>query len=247
MKYMLSKNKHAKEMLDVMLKELDANYWVNVQYENWIEPFVGGANFIDKVPKVFSNIIGADINRHLIAMFNMLHKGWTPPENVTEEEYQALKRDSLLLLPENHEAMIGFVGIGCSYSGKWFGGYARGNDKNGKPRNYAKESHDNLMKQRENLHVKFIHSDYKALTLPINGRSIIYCDPPYQGTTKYKNGIDYNDFWKWCDMQTERGNKVFVSEYNAPEGWRCIWEKKVNNSLTKETGSKQGIEKLFTK
>ena len=45
MKYMGSKNKHAREMLDIMLKELDTNYWVNVQYENWIEPFVGGANW----------------------------------------------------------------------------------------------------------------------------------------------------------------------------------------------------------
>lgn len=247
MKYMGSKNKHAKEMLGVMLKDIDANYWVNVQYQNWIEPFVGGANFIDKVPAVFGNIIGADINRHLIAMFKMLKNGWIPPQYVTEEEYNALKLDSNLLLPENHEAMIGFVGIGCSYSGKWFGGYARGNDKNGKPRNYAKESHDNLMKQKPNLiNVKFLHSDYRALTLPIT-RSIIYCDPPYQDTTKYKGKIEHNEFWKWCDYQVAIGNKVFVSEYNAPEGWRCIWQKKVNNSLTKQTGSKQGIEKLFTK
>jgi DNA adenine methylase len=36
-----------------------------------------------------------------------------------------------------------------------------------------------------------------------------------------------------------------VSEYNAPEDFECLWSKEVNNSLTKDTGSKKGIEKLF--
>jgi hypothetical protein len=29
------------------------------------------------------------------------------------------------------------------------------------------------------------------------------------------------------------------------DGFECIWSKEVNNSLTKDTGSKKGVEKLF--
>jgi DNA adenine methylase len=48
---------------------------------------------------------------------------------------------------------------------------------------------------------------------------IIYCDPPYEGTTQYSKKLvgdfDTNEFWsimrKWSN-----NNKVFISEYNAP-------------------------------
>ena len=39
---------------------------------------------------------------------------------------------------------------------------------------------------------------------------------------------------------------MFVSEYQMPEDFICVWSKEVNSSLTKETGSKKGVEKLFT-
>lgn len=247
MKYVGSKNRHAKEIWEAISKEVGSI--LSSKYENYVEPFVGGANMIDKVPKLlFAGVYGADVNEHLIELLKAVQEGWLPPETMTEEEYQGLKRDSKLPMPKNHMAMIAFAGIGCSYSGKWFGGYARGNDANGVPRNYAKESRDNLLKQASNLKgITFIHSSYEALTLPINGASIIYCDPPYMNTTRYAEKIEHDRFWQWCDMQIERGHKVFVSEYNAPEGWRCIWSKEVNNSLTKDTGCKQGVEKLFTK
>lgn len=41
------------------------------------------------------------------------------------------------------------------------------------------------------------------------------------------------------------GHKVFVSEYTAPDDFVCVWSKQVNNSLTKDTGSKKGVECLF--
>lgn len=236
-----SKARHAKEILNAIMEHLP---YPNSRY-NWVEPFVGGANMIDKVSKN-ANRYGNDINHFVIAMFNQIQKGWIPPDNVTEDEYKGLMRDSKLSnLPETHMAMIGFVGIGCSYSGKFFGGYARGNDNNGNQRNYCLESKKNLLKQNiENIN--FTCGDYRNMEIP-ECDTIIYCDPPYAGTTKYKDGFCHDTFWKWCDEQVVKGHKVFVSEYNAPEGWKCIWEKQVNNSLTKDTGSKKGIEKLFTK
>ena len=56
MKYMGSKNRIAKYILPIMLAERKPDQWC-------VEPFVGGANMIDKVQ---GKRIGADINPYLI-------------------------------------------------------------------------------------------------------------------------------------------------------------------------------------
>lgn len=231
MKYMGSKARHAKEMLPIILADRKPGQW-------YVEPFVGGANMIDKVngPR-----IGNDTHPHLIALLKAVSDGWVPPTVVSEDEYRLANASRTV------DAITGFIGFGCSYSGKWFGGYARGNDTNGAPRNYAAESSRNLMKQAKRLHgVQFHCGSYAELNIPPN--SIIYCDPPYAGTTKYATGeFDHAAFWKWCDQRYEEGHTIFVSEYNAPDHWKCVWSKGVNNTLTKDTGSKKGIERLFSR
>jgi len=229
MKYMGSKNRHAKELLPIILKDRKPRQF-------YVEPFVGGANMIDKVD---GDRIGADVHPHLICLLDAVANGWIPPENVTEEEYKKAQKERFI------DALTGFVGFGASYSGKWFGGYARGNNTNGTPRNYAAESRRNLLEQASKINgVVFVCSPYDQLPIPPN--SIIYCDPPYEGTTKYATGgFDHAKFWRWCHDKVAEGHQLFVSEYNAPDDWLCVWEKRVNNTLTKDTGSKQGIEKLF--
>ena len=56
MQYMGSKNRIAKDILPIMLKDRREN-----QY--WVEPFVGGGNMIDKVDGLR---IGADFNKYVI-------------------------------------------------------------------------------------------------------------------------------------------------------------------------------------
>ncbi len=112
-------------------------------------------------------------------------------------------------------------------------------------RTQSRRAFESIQKQAKVLNgVIFVHSDYRFLDLPAN--AIIYCDPPYEGTTKYATGgFDHKAFWQWCREKVSEGHKVFVSEYNAPNDFVCVWEKKVNNTLVKDSGSKQGIEKLF--
>lgn len=226
-----SKARHAKELLPIILADRKPGQW-------YVEPFVGGANMIDKVD---GNRIGNDAHPHLIAMWRAVSEGWFPPENVSEQEYKDAKR----ILDVS--ARTAFIGFGCSYSGKWFGGYARGNDVAGNARNYAAESARNILNQAQSLAgVDFRNGSYADLDIPDN--SIIYCDPPYAGTTKYStDAFDHDAFWLWCDKMHDEGHKVFVSEYNAPDHWECVWQKEVNNTLVKDTGSKKGVEKLFTR
>ena len=162
MKYMGSKNRFAKELLPIILKDRTPNQW-------YIEPMVGGANIIDKVE---GNRLGSDFNEYLTEMWLALTDGWTPKEHYTKDEYIDIKNNK-----ENYpKYLVGYVGVNCSYSGKWFGGYAGVTQTKGGVRDYQKEAFKNVTKQLKNLRdVIFKYSDYKNLTIPDN--SIIYCDP----------------------------------------------------------------------
>ena len=222
-----SKNRIAKHLLPIMLE--------NRNGRTWIEPFVGGANMIDKVE---GKRIGSDFNEYVISLFTGMQNGFIPPNEVNEEEYKQARLNRVVT------PLVSFIGFGCSYSGKWFGGYARGNTSKGQPRNYCLESKKNILKQAGNLKgVQFIHSRYQDLEIPPN--SLIYCDPPYEGTTKYKDGFSHTEFWEWCRQKTKEGHQVFISEYNAPKDFKSIYSKEVNSSLTKDTGSKKANEQLF--
>jgi len=227
MKYMGSKNRHSKEILEIILKDRKRDQW-------YIEPFVGGFNVIDKVE---GNRIANDIHYYLIELYKAIQRGWEPPDFVTNEQYDLVRKNKKDFIPE-------YVGFGCSYSGKWFGGYARGNINKGEPRNYCLESKNNILAQYRGIQgIKIYNIDYTRLLLPLN--SIIYCDPPYENTTEYNNKFDYNVFWNWCKCMTLSGRSVFVSSYTAPINWECIWSKEVNNTLVQDTGSKKGTERLF--
>jgi len=91
--------------------------------------------------------------------------------------------------------------------------------------------------------VKLVHKSYLDLHIPEN--SLIYCDPPYKRTTKYKDVFSHADFWQWCRAKANDGHIVFVSEYNAPDDFECVWQKEIVTSLTQDTGSKKAVEKLF--
>lgn len=229
MVYMGSKNRIAKELIPIITKDLKPNQW-------YCEPFVGGANMIDKIEHPYK--LGADNNKYLIALLEAVQNGQELPEHITKDEYIAVKTNK-----DNYpDWYVGFVGFVCSFRAKFFGGYSGYyTTKTGIQRNYIKERISNILKQ--NLDgIKLVCSSYDALDIPAN--SIIYCDPPYNGTTKYKDSFDSDAFWQWCRDKAKEGHTVYVSEYNAPEDFKCIWEKQINSNLGGT--SKTATEKLFT-
>lgn len=62
------------------------------------------------------------------------------------------------------------------------------------------------LEQLQQLH--FSNLSYDQVEIKPN--SIIYCDPPYQGTEKYDNEFDHRKFLDWAHHQE---NPVFISEY----------------------------------
>lgn len=232
MKYMGSKNRHARELLPFILEGRTDGQW-------YVEPFVGGGNMIDKVG---GNRIGSDIHECLIEALVLIRDSADKlPDLVTEEEYAAAKE-------EPNKGLRGYIGFAMSFGGKWFGGYRR--DKAGMKgcvdnmRTQSRRSKQNALKQQPGLQgVQLVCTTYDHLWIPEG--SIIYCDPPYANTTKYKDSFDHVAFWQWCRDKVKEGHNVFVSEYSAPEDFTCVWQKTVNNTLVKDSGAKQGVEKLY--
>lgn len=231
MKYMGSKARIAKYLLPIILRDRKPS-----QY--YVEPFVGGANMIDKVDGLR---IGADSNKSLISALELIRDNpWFLPKDNTETNEADYKK--IKIIGDTATGLHGYYGFALSYGGKWFGGWCR--DSAGK-RDYVKEAYNNAIKQSPKLSgVNFINSSYIDLDIPDN--SIIYCDPPYKKTTKYKKGdFDHEQFFMWCEDRAREGHSVFISEYSAPKDFICIWEKEIVSSLTKNTGAKKGTEKLF--
>lgn len=203
----------------------------------WVEPFVGGANVIDKVG---GKRIGADNNKYLIALFKELQKGYKPPIDISKEEAIKVKENKDKY-PDYYVGWIGFTA--CCFRGKFMRTNYSGTVTN-KNINKMKELQNNILKQVKTLkNIEFIYSDYKNLNIPKN--SLIYCDPPYKNTEKYKTGkFNHDEFWEWCRNKAREGHKIFISEYVAPSDFKCVWSKEIKCSLGKN--AHQRIEKLFT-
>jgi DNA adenine methylase len=198
----------------------------------WVEPFVGGGNVIDKVD---GRRIGGDLNEYLIALLVAVRDGWVPPVEVTREFYHEVKSNK----DSYPKYLVGFVGFLCSFGGKWFCAYARNNAG----RNYAESGSRLLVKQAASFSsVEFVCCGYNVLDLP--ARSLIYCDPPYAKTARYRDGIGHDVFFDWCRHRASDGHIVFVSEYEAPNDFETVLEIP-HSSLLNKNKVKPTVEKLF--
>lgn len=231
--YMGSKKRLSKELVPIIQNYITEN---TVGY---IEPFVGGANIIDKIK--CDNRYGFDLHKQLIELFIKLQNDIDGiPNEIPYEEYMEVKNNK-----ENYEDWyLGLVGFLGSFGAKYFGGYARHN-KDDFTEQIQRGSIKNLKKQYDDLKdVKFECKDFREIK-NIKGY-VIYCDPPYKGATKYSTKeFPYDEFYNWC-REMSKDNVVLISEYNMPEDFKCIWQKdnKINFDSNR-TNANSKIEKLF--
>ena len=233
MKYMGSKNRIAKEILPIILKDRKENQW-------YVEPFCGGLGTFDKV---IGKRIGADKNKYLIAMWKGLQENRDKPIEISKELYSKARTEyNNGTNIEFDDFMIGWIGWMASFNGRFFDGGYSGKTAT---RDYVDEQIRNTLKQIPLLDgAIFTDKDYFELEIP--SESIIYCDIPYQGTKQYSTSKDFNHlkFWQWCRDMTNLGHKVFISEYQAPNDFICFWSKEVTNSMN-ATLTYKPVERLF--
>lgn len=236
MKYMGSKNRIADEILEIMLSYRTENQW-------FVDLFCGGCHIIERVGgKRMAN----DKNRYLIAMWKGLINDQERPRIIKKELYNKARTEyNNGTNIELDDFTIGWVGWMASYNGRFFDGGYSGHDVGATHRDYISEQIRNTEPQIEKLKdVKFFSKDYSEFDFKEN--CLIYCDIPYKDTKHYSTSKDFNhdDFWNWCRKMTKIGHTVFISEYNAPDDFECIWSKEVTNSMN-TTKTYKPIEKLF--
>ena len=156
-----SKARIAKHILPIMLAECEKH-----GITTWVEPMVGGANMIDKVPDTFERI-GYDLNNHAIhALIDIRDRADSLPDSVSEEEYKSFYNK-----PAEHFSSL--VRFGASFGGKFENGFARGKAADGSARNYWSETKRNALKQSPKIqNVQFVCDSYENLSFE---NCLVYC------------------------------------------------------------------------
>lgn len=190
--------------------------------------------------------IASDKNKYLIALWKHIQERNNLLDTVSRELYNDVRSNQNNNKYEDW--IIGNVGFLASYNGRWFdGGYAQSGyekTKNGERlRDYYKEAKQNILQQADLIKdIEFINRDYRMFS-PIN--SVVYCDPPYANTKQYANSkdFDYEAFWETMRIWSKE-NIVLISEQNAPDDFKCVWQQEVSRSIKVNDKSKS-VEKLF--
>lgn len=175
---------------------------------------MGGASVTTRIKH--RPLIASDKNQYVVALWQAVQAGWVPPTEVDEKEYHRVKANQ-----DENQALTAFVGVGCSFGAKWWGGYARPNSSN--PFGYAGHAHRSCLKKVLGLAgIVINHNNYDEIR-PLPG-DLVYCDPPYFNTVNgYKaSGFDVNQFWSWCRDLATNGITVLVSEVSAPPDIRVL-------------------------
>jgi len=197
------------------------------------EPFMGGCAMTTVLAPHFVRAEASDIDENVVILWRAIKDGWRPPTTVTETEYRALRH-----APPS--ALRSFVGFGCSFGGKWFGGYARYGTKN-----YAAMSARSVEKTGRTLqHTDILLRSYTEF-LP-SCDSVVYCDPPYTGRTGYNTKWNTALFYSTMEYWAKNGAHVFVSEYTGPENWPVVWQREIKQALRGDLKhGKNATEKLY--
>ena len=92
------------------------------------------------------------------------------------------------------------------------------------------------LQQLERLEqLQLFNESYNDVMIPKG--SIIYCDPPYAGTSEYKEGsFNHAEFWEWC-RKVSKTNKIYISEYFAPKDFEPLLS--FSQKSTLQGGSQQ--------
>ena len=257
MRYQSGKSKFAKDIVPILQKCIDDH---NIQL--YIEPFVGGANIIDKIKCQYRR--GFDKSASLIALLKTARDNFDLiPTDCTREMWDKAKiYGKTGVIPDGMSlSEIGAIEFLGSYN---CGGFPRGFATPTAERNFYKECYESLKKQAPQLKdIWFCCLDYRSI--PFNhdimvnnrewdldriwsaGTTVIYCDPPYAGTKPYSYAneakFDYDEFWNWV-RETSKYNYVFVSEQTAPDDFIPIWQKTTNRTNCTNNNFK-ATEKLF--
>lgn len=202
---------------------------------DYLEPFVGYGHILRRVRNKKS-YRASDCNRLLISLLKGVQEGQNLP-TISKSQYDALRAQ---------ESDTSFRRAVAAYAYSFKGGEWRGYFDKRRGRSYSDEHkryytslHENEIFQK--THLRCV--DYKKLN---PSHKLIYCDPPYKGTTGYNGGaeFDHDEFWERI-REWSINNLVFVSEYRAPRDFKCITSCVKLNNLAANGEPDERCERVF--
>ncbi len=237
MKYQGSKSRIVGEILPIMLNKMHLGM-------AFVDAFVGGCSVIQNVPPEYKRIAN-DNNRYLIAMWEKLTTtNWQPPTTIDKPFYDKVRESWHKDDGKYEDALIGWVGFMASRNGRFFdGGYS---GHNAKGRDYINENIRNTSRQIPFLMgVEWQCGSYECISMP--KASLVYYDPPYKGTYGYSTSknFDHDRFYDWARQMKRDGHLVYISEYQMPGDFSCVWQKQNTNSVNL-TKTYKPMERLWT-
>jgi len=232
MRYIGSKRrvfKYIKPFLKQHLHQSNMRYY---------EPFVGGCNSLVQFNYQGLKRYGWDINHYLIAMWQAFQKGWQPPEFISEDKYNHIKKNK----DEYDNYLVGYVGIMISFGSKWFDSYR--NEVTSGVR-HSSSSKKLIIHSQKLKEVDFECKDFFQCWQQIPENSIVYCDPPYRDDTVNGYAFDtmklyqvYKELSRYC--------YVYISEKakSMPGDFIPLMERDMSH--TNKGSTREWIECLYT-
>lgn len=98
---------------------------------------------------------------------------------------------------------------------------------------------ESLQRLKSLQRLESLTGDYQSIAIMPD--SVVYCDPPYRGTSGYKTAFDYDRFYDWLRSVPF---PVYVSEYAMPDDFVQVWQKEKICTLGAHNNTRT-IERLF--
>ena len=230
--YMGGKARLAKQLVEAIALEVGS-------VDCWVEPFVGGGSVAAAAADRFGcDLVLSDIDPHAAVLWDRATGfDWLDGAVFSEDDWHRL-RDA-----NEVDKMTAIAAFGASFGGIKWRCFARPDLRKRQSCEFARAARSWRRKFDAMSSAGLVTSECLPYwhVLPPEG-SVVYCDPPYAGTTGYSSGgFDHDRFYAWCEAQTV---PVFVSEFTAPDHWRVVFEKEQARSIRSNDGSKMP-EKLF--
>ena len=198
----------------------------------FIDACCGGCNIIanPKYKIEAKEKIAYDNNRCLIALLNKFKNDKPDFIDVSEQEYNNVKNNK----DSYDDWYVGYVGFLSSFGAGFFNGYARDNTRNrtlGAYRGICKQDFSNIEIKQQDLF------DLSATN------AVIYIDPPYKNTKKFKIPFDYDKFWDKA-KELSRNNIVLVSEQTVPDDVEILMTKEIKMTMNTKGNYKSRTDYL---
>lgn len=200
----------------------------------FLDMFCGAGNVVTNVdhPNRYAN----DGSKYVIAVLKRAQRGGEFPDVITEEFFQQVKNNK----DAYPDWLVGFVGFGCAFGGSFFSGYAR--EHHTRPGLTSAGKASRSFQKVDYSRINFSSYLFNDFVMP-EGPGLIYCDPPYEGTTGYSIDFDTEQFYRWSREQARR-HTVLVSEYEHNARGPVVWKTQAQQTMA--GGVKNKVNKVTT-